>query len=255
MDNENLAKELGEQDDTTADNVIPFRKGGLSILPELAITLSQAKERIEMLQQFVKEMMVKGVDYGYVPGCEKPSLFKAGAEKLCDIFGFSKHIEVINRVEDWQKGFIHYEVKAVLICKRTGLVETEGLGSCNSKEKKYRFQDAFTLANTMLKMAKKRALVDSVLSATRSSGIFTQDIEDLGLDFQKQAKKPVNKKQLTEIFALVSEKQIAISEMKLLLKEKYNVNESKYLTSSQAENLISYLKGLEYQEKQESYLH
>ena len=27
-------------------------------------------------------------------------------------------------------------------------------------------------------MAKKRALIDAVLSATRSSGLFTQDIED-----------------------------------------------------------------------------
>ncbi|KKK67335.1 hypothetical protein LCGC14_2955110, partial [marine sediment metagenome] len=38
--------------------------------------------------------------------------------------------------------------------------------------------DPYTLVNTLLKMAKKRALVDAVLSATRSSGLFTQDVED-----------------------------------------------------------------------------
>ena len=32
--------------------------------------------------------------------------------------------------------------------------------------------------NTVLKIAKKRALVDAVISATRSSGLFTQDLED-----------------------------------------------------------------------------
>src|SRR5579863_4222291 len=39
-------------------------------------------------------------------------------------------------------------------------------------------EDIPTLKNTILKMAKKRAKVDAVLSATRSSGLFTQDIED-----------------------------------------------------------------------------
>lgn len=38
--------------------------------------------------------------------------------------------------------------------------------------------DIPTLKNTILKMAKKRAKVDATLGATRSSGIFTQDVED-----------------------------------------------------------------------------
>jgi hypothetical protein len=39
--------------------------------------------------------------------------------------------------------------------------------------------DPWSLWNTVLKMAKKRALIDATLSATRSSGLFTQDVEDL----------------------------------------------------------------------------
>lgn len=39
--------------------------------------------------------------------------------------------------------------------------------------------DIPTLKNTILKMAKKRAKVDATLAATRSSGIFTQDMEDI----------------------------------------------------------------------------
>lgn len=39
-------------------------------------------------------------------------------------------------------------------------------------------EDVFGLKNTILKMAKKRAKVDGVLAATRSSGIFTQDVEE-----------------------------------------------------------------------------
>jgi len=40
--------------------------------------------------------------------------------------------------------------------------------------------DVPTLKNTILKMAKKRAKVDAVISVTRSSGIFTQDMDDIG---------------------------------------------------------------------------
>ena len=39
-------------------------------------------------------------------------------------------------------------------------------------------EDIPTLKNTILKMAKKRAKIDATLAVTRSSGIFTQDIED-----------------------------------------------------------------------------
>ena len=38
--------------------------------------------------------------------------------------------------------------------------------------------DIYTLVNTILKMAKKRAVVDATLSVTRSSALFTQDAED-----------------------------------------------------------------------------
>lgn len=39
--------------------------------------------------------------------------------------------------------------------------------------------DVPTLKNTILKMAKKRAKIDAVIAVTRSSGIFTQDMEDI----------------------------------------------------------------------------
>src|SRR5690606_2194252 len=39
--------------------------------------------------------------------------------------------------------------------------------------------DMHSIWNTVLKMAKKRALVDAVLSATRSSGIFAQSEDEL----------------------------------------------------------------------------
>lgn len=240
-----------------------------SVIPEFAISMNEAKERIKMLQAFVNEMMIPDVDYGIIPRCNKPSLFKSGAEKLCDIFGFSRYIEILNRVENWEKGIFHYEVKAILVNKKTGLTETEGVGCCNSKESKYKNQDSFSIVNTILKMAKKRALIDAVLSATRSSGIFTQDVEDYSDSCNQSStvsytqhknsnnkpssqdennynnhttQQPIDKSQYTQIISIVSEIKISTDEVKKLLIERYKVQQSKYLSFEQANDFINYLK-------------
>lgn len=226
-------------------------------------SLKQAKERISMLQNFIRDMMVENVDYGIIPGTDKRCLFKSGAEKLCDIFGFSKRIDIISRIENFEKGIFHYEVKAILISKRNGEIEAEGVGSCNNMERKFRNQDACSVANTVLKMAKKRAFVDAVLSATRSSDLFTQDVEDsdeLALKGTKKGKEPsktaaagkndeINKetimasrKQISFIFTILSQKNIPVDLARNLMEEKYKIRETKALTQSQASEFIEYLK-------------
>jgi hypothetical protein len=145
------------------------------------VTVDQAIARNKELQRFVAAVMVKDEDYGIIPGTgNKPTLFKPGAEKLCEMYGLVPTFEILDSVKDWENGFFFYEVKCILVSKHTGGVVAEGMGSCNSREKRYRNQDAYAIANTILKMAKKRAHVDTSLSATRSSGIFTQDVEDIG---------------------------------------------------------------------------
>jgi hypothetical protein len=110
-------------------------------------------------------------------------------------------------------------VKCTLTHIPTGLVAAAAIGSCDTRETKYRYrlvptdlkpskQEAAKLkaagaggwrkrgaewvwcervendnarehANTILKMAEKRALVAAVLNATAASDFFTQDVEDL----------------------------------------------------------------------------
>lgn len=274
----NLKSKLAQKIQTTTDNTANIDKVNIisentkennnlvvikpddriefSYVPEFAITVNEARERINMLQSFVKEMMIPKVDYGFIPNCEKPTLFKSGAEKLCDIFGFSKQLEILNRVEDWDKGLFNYEVKAVLINKRTGIIEAEGIGSCNNKERKYIKQDSYSIINTILKMAKKRAFVDAVLSATRSSGIFTQDIEELETDnlnvnknsnsninhIKEKIVKTITKEQNTQIILVLNKNNIPIDYARELMKDRYKVSESKKLTSDQADEFIDILK-------------
>lgn len=163
----------------TATNA-PQEAAAADVFPDFAISLEEANRRVAMLKEFVREHMVEGEDYGVIPGASnKPTLFKPGAEKLNAIFGLAPLLEITSRVEDWDAGFAAYEVKVTLLNKRTNNVEAEGIGSCNSRERRYKNQDAANVANTLLKMAKKRALIDATLSATRASGMFTQDLEDI----------------------------------------------------------------------------
>jgi hypothetical protein len=227
------------------------------VVPEFAITITEAKQRTKMLQKFVKDMMIADIDYGIIKGCSKPSLLKPGAEKLCEIFGFSKQVEILNRVEDWDKGLFHYEVKVILTNKRTGIIEAEGIGCCNSMERKFKNQDSYSLINTLLKMAKKRALVDAVLSATRSSGLFTQDIEEMNFDndpqppkasikpvptVTKQSPKSLSKEQQKEIFAVIRQGRIPLDYAQGIMIEKYGIEETAKLTSEQANEYIDILK-------------
>jgi len=164
------------------------------VFPDFAISLEEANRRIAMLQQYVREHMHEGEDYGIIPGSTKPTLFKPGAEKLNVIFGLAPTFEVVNRMEDWDHGFVSYEVKAALVNKRDGTVVAEGVGSCNSAEKRYRTQDAANIANTILKIAKKRAHIDATLSAVSASGLFTQDIEDMDLGAMRDGDQQSNQR-------------------------------------------------------------
>lgn len=161
-----------------------FDASGSDVFPDFAVEPQEVTRRTQMLRDYVREHMIEGEDYGIIPGGSKPTLFKPGAEKLNAVYGLSPLVEVTNRIEDWDSGFVAYEVKVQLLNKRSDRIEAEGIGSCNSRERRYKNQDAAGVANTVLKMAKKRALVDATLSATRASGMFTQDLEDI--DFEPE---------------------------------------------------------------------
>ena len=212
-----------------------------NIVPSFAISLEEVENRIHVLEEFIKKYMIKGEDYGEIPGISKPTLLKPGAEKLCDVYGFAKMVEVKNRVEDWEKGFFHYEVEVTLINKRNNLIEAQGVGSCNSKERKYRYQDPYTIVNTILKMAKKRALVDAVLSATRSSGIFTQDVEDM--DIVEEVIKPSSEKQRKYIYNLSKEKHLDEEQLRTLCSSVIGEDKpSKDWSSEEASKIIAALQ-------------
>ena len=143
--------------------------------------------RIAEMRAVVQKNLVEGHDYGKIQGCPKPSLWKPGAEKILILFGLASEYEIIDKVQDYEKGFFAFTVRCFL--SRNGIPVTQGVGHCNTKERKYQKSNPYDLANTVLKMAKKRAQVDATLTVASLSDIFTQDLEDLqDIDKEPQPK-------------------------------------------------------------------
>jgi len=148
-------------------------------------------EEVNQVHNFIKSLLKPGEDYGTVPGVEKPFLFKAGAEKICYALGFKITVDILEKRESED------EFSVIVKCRvlnRSNDVVSEGFGLASTNETKYYLQvqrlvgrnipkhvAVRSLANTVLKMSEKRAVVDAVLHILGLSNVFTQD-EDVEVD-------------------------------------------------------------------------
>jgi len=184
--------------------------------PAEVATFDELRAQTRKLSEFYKSLMAEGTDFGVIPGTQKPTLLKPGAELLRIWAGLSPEYEVDSTGSDFESGFFFYQVKCTLR-DQSGRVVGQGSGSCNNLESRYRYRWLFEkelppttakeglpfkeftnrttggkfrkyriendqphdLANTMLKMGEKRSFIGAILNATGASRIFTQDVEDL----------------------------------------------------------------------------
>lgn len=201
----------------------------INVAPRL--TAAEMRAQVNLIQEVMRAVMIEGVHYGVLPGCDRPSLYKAGSEILLATF----MIAVIPEIEDLSTpDEIRYRVLTKGIYKRDGTVVGIGVGECSSNEEKYKWRRAICdeewdetpedrrrlkwckgywsvnkktgervwnnayqikqvraeiadIANTILKMAKKRSQIDLTLTATAASDIFTQDIEDMPEELRQEA--------------------------------------------------------------------
>lgn len=211
----------------------------------MAQRLQEQTEVRLVLKNYIDEHMIVEVDYGKIPGTDKPTLLQPGAEKLAEMFNCTPEYTVTQRIEDWATGLFHYEFSCKIVHRQSDKVISEGMGSCNTRESRYRWRtakrvcphckkdcinkskfppkndpsaepgyycyakvggcgaeftakdpaiinqeqgrvendDVASMVNTVLKMAKKRALVDASICLARRYGFqFHQDLEDMGPD-------------------------------------------------------------------------
>jgi hypothetical protein len=171
------------------------------------LSAPELRSRVQVIQQVMRDVMVEGTHYGTIPGTQKPSLWKPGAEKLAMAFGISISTEIAEeRVHEEE---VFYRVRATARGHDgRELGSTEGV--CSTRERKYRWRkpvhikeweatpehlrrvtwdkegnevlqvrtEPGDLINTILQMADKRAYVGLVRKVTAASDIFVQELED-----------------------------------------------------------------------------
>lgn len=184
-----------------------------------ALGVADVTARVRRIQEVMSALMKDGTHFGKIPGTPKPTLYQPGAELLCVTF----RIAPSPRVEDLSTGdAIRYRVAMQATSQQTGETLGEGIGECSSDEEKYRWRKPVCteewdetpadlrrekwqrgssgqgnykvkqvrtspadIANTVLKMAYKRALISMTRTVLGCSDIFAQDLEDLSPEIRE----------------------------------------------------------------------
>lgn len=176
------------------------------------MALAEIIQHIALVQEVMHTVMKPDVHYGKIPGTDKPTLYKNGAEVLCMVFRIAQSYEVTDMST---ADVVRYRSVCTGTHQMSGLTLGSGMGEASSGEAKYKWRKAYQsefdatpeslrrqykgydkqrkkeftvmqvrtepadLANTILKMANKRAMLAMVLNVTAASDCFTQDLEDM----------------------------------------------------------------------------
>jgi hypothetical protein len=193
--------------------VVQLEQRALAHQPAGRMAVADIISHVATVQEVMRAVMKPEVHYGKIPGAgDKPTLLKAGAEVLCMVFRIADSYQV----EDLSTpDCIRYRVTCIGTHQTTGIVMGAGLGEASSNEEKYKWRKAVCteewqetpanmrrikhargkggstykveqirtepadIANTVLKMANKRAKMAMVLNVTAASDCFAQDLEDM----------------------------------------------------------------------------
>lgn len=199
-------------------------------------------------KDFIRAELKDGVDYGIIPKVDKPCLFKAGGEKAQMLLGLTPQYKLLHRefipnqkheYKAWNDTTKKYETKESIrnyycwewSCELWhGDVKVgEGVGAGNSEERKFvsqyeKGENPNSLANTIMKLSKKRAFMDAILGVSGLSDLFTQDLDEdetikkLKVDKTTKINK-LTKDQIKLIYATVGATGLVESDLKQILNE------------------------------------
>jgi hypothetical protein len=101
--------------------------------------LEKGQRRVERIQ---KALMVKDIDYGIIPGTDKPTLYKPGAEMLCHAYSLAANFAVTRTIGDGITApSLSYAARCDLhLGSLDGPIVQSGNGAANSWEKRYRWR-------------------------------------------------------------------------------------------------------------------
>ena len=185
--------------------------------------VAQQLKAIATFQAVVQKQFRENHHYGIIPGTgKKPTLLQPGAQTICTLLGLQPQYDILDKNEDYNKGFFSYTIRCRLI-GTDGCIHADQIASANSKETKFerdwKYNEDGTpkgignMANTVLKMAQKRALVGASLFIGCLSELFTQDLDDIDLSdlngnkagansFEAQQERKITDAQARRLFGL-----------------------------------------------------
>lgn len=153
--------------------------------------LNRRKKNRDALMTWIRDSLVEGTDWGRIHVVKKeqcpdgrycqnpyhfskPSLWKAGAEKIAGMMGLRVAWPTLR---DYEDRIIRGEPVAQILLRcelinAEGVTVAEGIGARALRED---YDDL----NKALKMAKKSGFIDAVLNVGGLSEVFTQDVEDM----------------------------------------------------------------------------
>lgn len=109
----------------------PFDDGGISI--------EKLLERVDKIKEVQARVMKQGQHYGKVPGVDKPTLLKPGAEILGLTFQLAPEFAIEDR---WDGPHLECVVTCKLIHAPSETFVGSGIGSCSTRESKYAWRKA-----------------------------------------------------------------------------------------------------------------
>lgn len=176
--------------------------------------------RTKLVREVMETVMKNGMHYGTIPGTQKPTLYQPGCDVLAVAFRIAPKLALVEDLST--SDAVRYRVTVAGHHQGTNELLAEGIGECSSDEEKYRWRrpvcdEEFAdtpedrrrekwakgsggkpykqkqirtspadVANTVLKMATKRAKVAMILNATAATDVFAQDLEDLNEELREQ---------------------------------------------------------------------
>ena len=198
-------------------DLMPVTASAPTVIDRGMLPVAEVTSRVRRIQEVMASLMKDGVHYGTIPGTPKPTLYQPGAELLCLTF----RIAATPRVEDLcSDETVRYRVTMQATSQVSGELLGEGVGECSSDETKYRWarptcdeewaetpeshrrekwargkngtykakqvrMSPADVANTILKMAAKRALIAMTRTVLACSDQFAQDLEDLSEEIRE----------------------------------------------------------------------
>ncbi len=220
------------------------------------LSIAEAKDFDEKITECIDQLFQESIHYGVVTGIRTKFLFKAGAEVVINLLGLVPRTEIIDKVEDYANGYFSYMCKTWLI-DGSGAVRSEGLAICNSKENKYLKSNPYNVQNILVKICKKRSVIDAVLGVGTLSNRFSQDedlvepvtagknTDELRQPQKAKTDKPVTQKQLQYLERLMAEHNTSADAINKYVQTNYGAEDYKKITGAQASALIEKFKSIE----------